>query len=452
VDRSRIGKKAAYQKQPIVWYLEREDRIHGARPWQYVHIDHTQIEIFCRGTKSRKNLGKPWLSLAIDAESRTIVGFVLSFEKPSYRSCMMLIRDIVRRHNHLPEFIVLDNGKEFHSQSFTRLAEIYGVTLTYRPAGEARFGTLVERMFGTTHSKLIHRLKGNTKLLRNPRAMSQAVNPEGRQVWTLYALHHLLDHYFLEDYGATPHPALKGFDYTKPVEHFLQRSHETGERNHRLVRYDTQLLIETCPEPRGHGSTREVDCQRGIKVQHLYYQSKIFHQPRMGGKTVQVRVDPWDPRFVYALVDDHWERCVSQEAMRLRKYTELERRYANEMTKDAMREFRPLDPDRLTEWMKECDPEKYDPILAEQQHEIIRLYDPLKMTDVQCLKKMNTDHSLNVNNEILNVPKPLTKAVPRKKLDREARCQTLSITTHQVLDSNPNRSVEKESFYGYDLL
>ncbi len=112
--RKRQGKRVFYQTQPIVWYLKLNEPIHGVRPFQYVHIDHTPLEILLCSPKSKKSLGKAWLSLAVDAESRKVVGFYLSFEAPSYRSCMMVLRDIVRRHGRMPDMIVVDNGKEFN--------------------------------------------------------------------------------------------------------------------------------------------------------------------------------------------------------------------------------------------------------------------------------------------------------------------------------------------------
>jgi putative transposase len=115
---ARAGKRLAYQLEAIVWYLVATEPVHGVRPFQYVHIDHTQLDIILIHPTTKERLGKPWLSLAIDAESRAIVGFYLSFESPSYRSCMMILRDIVRRHGRLPDTFILDNGNEFTSSAY----------------------------------------------------------------------------------------------------------------------------------------------------------------------------------------------------------------------------------------------------------------------------------------------------------------------------------------------
>jgi len=65
---------------------------------QYVHIDHAPLEVLLGTPGDGDNLARPWLSLAIDAESRAIVGAFLSSEPPSCRSCTTVLRDIVRRN------------------------------------------------------------------------------------------------------------------------------------------------------------------------------------------------------------------------------------------------------------------------------------------------------------------------------------------------------------------
>jgi len=161
--RLRKGKRMAYQEGPIVWYLAATEPIHGVRPFQYVHIDHTQLDLLLVGGEARKPLGKPWLTLALDAESRHVVAFYLSFDPPSYRSCMMLLRDLVRRHGQMPAMLVLDNGKEFHSSALGRVCEMHGCSLRFRPGGKPRWGSVMERVFGTTNSQFIHQLDGNTQ-------------------------------------------------------------------------------------------------------------------------------------------------------------------------------------------------------------------------------------------------------------------------------------------------
>ncbi len=376
--RQREGKRSAYQKAPIIWYLKASAPIHGVRPFEYIHIDHTPLDITLVSGDSKKVLKRPWLSLAIDAESRAIVGFYLSFDAPSYRSCMMVLRDIVRRHGRLPCTIVVDNGAEFRSGAFKRVCEIYGVTLRYRPAGHPRHGSVMERVFGTAHTQLIHNLAGNTKQLKNVRTVTKAVSPDRHAEWTLPALHGALDKYFRDIYGTELHPA----HGEQPEQHLQARLTETGLRLHRMLKLDRTFLIETCPpvEPKG---TRKLDPQRGVKVGHLWYWTNAFKSARPGTKEIPVRVDPWDARVCYALINKAWHQCVCKLVGQLRGMTRRElENYYEEMAVRAGVKKQELTPERIAEWTRVLDKTAFDSRLREEIQETRRIYDALKLTAV----------------------------------------------------------------------
>ena len=58
------------------------------------------------------------MTLLVDAFSRRILAVFVTFDEPSYRSCMMVLRLCVQRHGRLPQIIVVDNGPEFNSTWF----------------------------------------------------------------------------------------------------------------------------------------------------------------------------------------------------------------------------------------------------------------------------------------------------------------------------------------------
>ena len=378
--RLRMGKRLAYQEGRFVNYLHIKEEVHGVRPFQIVHIDHTEIQVLLCLPNSKESLGRAYLTLAIDAESRAVVGFYLTFEPPSYRSCMMVMRDIVRRYGRLPEMLVLDNGPEFHSRSMMRLCALYGVTIRYRPSGQPRAGTVMERIFETTQSQLINQLKGNTQLLHYVRSVTKQVMPENFVSWPLPGLHAALDYYFTNLYGKEPHPA----HHEAPVEHLARRMSETGERRNRLVAFDHRFRVETCPSPVDR-DTRVVDKQRGVKVNNFLYHCEEFRSPKVGGTPVEVRVDPWDIRFVYALVEGKWLRCANNQLARFRSYTEVELRYALEEAKKRMKKTK-ITPTQAIEWLKVFEAKNWDDRMRQmddRQSECRRLYDPLGMTAVE---------------------------------------------------------------------
>ncbi|MGB5711310.1 MAG: transposase [Waterburya sp.] len=67
---------------------------HGDRPWAICHLDHTQLDLELVSSKTKALLGRPWVTFLSDAYSRRILAFYLTFDAPSYRSCMMVERPI----------------------------------------------------------------------------------------------------------------------------------------------------------------------------------------------------------------------------------------------------------------------------------------------------------------------------------------------------------------------
>ena len=89
-----------------------------------------------------------------------------------------------RRHGRLPQILVIDGGPEFQSTYFETLLARYEVTKKTRPPAKARFGSVCERLFGTTNTQFIHNLRGNTQITRNVRQVTKSVSPQGQAVWT----------------------------------------------------------------------------------------------------------------------------------------------------------------------------------------------------------------------------------------------------------------------------
>jgi len=173
----RQGRRAAYTHEPFYWQLDPTTPRHGDRPFEIGHIDHTEldVELVCSGTG--RVLGRPWMTLLIDAFSRRCLALDLSFDAPSHRSCMMILRACVQRHGRLPQILVIDGGPEFQSTYFEALLARYECIKKTRPPAKGRFGSLVERAFGTTNTQFIHNLQGNTQITRNVRQVTKGVNP-----------------------------------------------------------------------------------------------------------------------------------------------------------------------------------------------------------------------------------------------------------------------------------
>ena len=56
------------------------------QPLEVVQIDHTPVDVIAVDEMHRRPIGRPWLTLAIDINTRMVVGFLLSLDPPSATS------------------------------------------------------------------------------------------------------------------------------------------------------------------------------------------------------------------------------------------------------------------------------------------------------------------------------------------------------------------------------
>jgi len=302
----RQGRRSAYALEPFYFELELTTPRHGDRPFEIGHIDHTELDVEVVCSRTGRVLGRPWMTLLIDAYSRRILAVYLTFDPPSYRSCMMVLREGVRRYNRMPQIVVVDGGPEFEGTYFETLLAHYQSTEKERPKAKARFGAVLERLFGVSNTRFIHNLQGNTQIMRNVRQVTKSVNPKGLAIWPLAELHERLCEYLYEVYDTADHPALG----QSPREAFLMRLAETGERRYRVIPYDEEFVIFTLPTTTK--GTAQVVAGKGVKIHHLYYWAEAFRDPRIQGEQVAVRYDPFDAGAAYAFVHKRWVQCHSE--------------------------------------------------------------------------------------------------------------------------------------------
>jgi transposase InsO family protein len=168
----------------------------------------------------------------MDAYSRRILAAYLTFDSPSYRSCMMVLRICVQRFGRLPQIVVVDNGAEFNSTDFETLLAYYRCTKKQRPSAKGRFGSVIERFFGVANEEFWHNLKGNTQIMQKVREVTKGVNPKNQAVWTLGKVYEYLCEYVYEVYEILPHPALR----LSPRDAFNVGIVKGGSREHWSIR------------------------------------------------------------------------------------------------------------------------------------------------------------------------------------------------------------------------
>ncbi len=302
------GARGAYPWKKQYLFLDMTTPVHGDRPWEIGHIDHTQLDIELVCSRTGQKLGRPWFTLLIDAYSRRILAITLSYDDPSVEACMRVLRSCVKRHNRLPQIIVVDNGKDFNSTYFEALLATYMITKKSRPPARPRFGSVCERLFGAINTQFTHNLLGNTQLTKNVRMLTKSFNPKNHAVWTLEEIAQLLAEFCFEVYDVLAHPALG----QSPREFYLRALEQSGQRRHTLIAYDALFHVLTLPTTRS--GVAMVHPQKGVHLNYLDYWSDAFLNPKFERKNVPVRFDPWDASIAYAFVDHQWVQCVSNHA------------------------------------------------------------------------------------------------------------------------------------------
>ena len=301
----RKGHRAAYQEKVPYLYLDQDTPRHGDFPWQIQHLDHFQADVQLVSSRTGKVLGKPWATVMTDANCRRVPAVYLSFDPPSHRSDMMVIRECVRRNQRLPQILVVDGGSDFNSVYFEALLAYYNITKLERPAADPRAGSVEERLFG------------KTKALKNPREMTRSVDPRRKATWTLAAFYRRLCQWFYDAYDNNYHTTLE----RTPREEYEAGITLSGVCPYRDVDYDLKFLMQTLPTSE-RGEKLMVHYRKGVQVHYEFYRSKKLDE--VVGTEVEVRTDPFDISRVFAFVKGEWTLCEATHFLALRHHSERE--------------------------------------------------------------------------------------------------------------------------------
>jgi putative transposase len=231
---------------------------------------------------------------------------------------MMIFRECVQRYQRLPQELVVDRGADFGSVYFETLLARYSIMKKERPPEQPRFGSVVERLFGTTTTELLNQLQGNTQATKTPRQMTRELDPKHLAVWTLERFWARFSQWVYEVYDQMEHPAL----FQSPREAFIQGMNLAGPRIHRLIPYSEEFIMLTRPTTRT--GQAKVDPSRGITVNWLHYWNPAFRNSEVAGSVVPVRYEPYDMGVVYAFVRDQWLECIADEYAHVHERSERE--------------------------------------------------------------------------------------------------------------------------------
>jgi len=274
-----------------------------ARPLDIVQIDHTKADVTVVDPVTRRPLGRPTLTVAIDVNSRMILGFHLSLEPPSLLSVALCLTHAVMDKSHwlaargintdwpahgIPKAIYVDNGAEFHARAFGFACAEYQIDLRYRPPGTPRYGGHIERLIGTMMGA-VHLLPGSHFSNIFERGDLDA---EAEAVMTLAELETWLALEITGSYHARIHSALE----TTPAAAWTTRTDAAKLRMPADLR---QFLVDFLP------SEQRVLQRDGFHLFHIRYWSDELRW-LMGQETRKytLKYDPRDLSRIFVLTEN----------------------------------------------------------------------------------------------------------------------------------------------------
>ncbi len=129
-----------------------------------VQIDHTAVDVVLIDDEYRLPIGRPWVTLAIDAYSRMITGYYVSFDPPSETSVALCVaHSICSKDEWLllhdvdaewpvwgtPDTIHADRYEEFSLSVFQHSCVTHNINLEFTYVKQPRYGHHIRRLLGS---------------------------------------------------------------------------------------------------------------------------------------------------------------------------------------------------------------------------------------------------------------------------------------------------------------
>lgn len=294
----REGKDKAERR-----YLATPGVLSANNPLDIVQIDHTKADVTVVDPVTRRPLGRPTLTLAIDVNTRMVLGFHLSLEPPSLLSVALCLTHAAMDKSHwlaargigtdwpargIPNAIYVDNGAEFHARAFERACSEYQIDLQYRPPGTPRYGGHIERLIGTMMGAL-HLLPGSHFSNIFERGDLDA---EAEAVMTLHELETWLALEINGSYHVRVHSGLE----TTPSAAWGGRGDQVRLRMPTDLR---QFLVDFLP------SEQRVLQRDGLHLFHIrYWADELRWLMGRESRKFALKYDPRDLSCIFVLTDD----------------------------------------------------------------------------------------------------------------------------------------------------
>lgn len=211
-----LGRRAADNRFRPVMVANHDDRALSC-----IEIDNTQLDVFVRISEEEAGIVKPYMTLAMDVATRSVLSIRISLLAPNEDDICRLLVDMLHPKDQaelkkigvesgwpmhgMPAAIKIDNGREFISAKVTRLISALGIEQVRCPPKTPRYKGIVERTFRTLNQLGIHQFPGYTR--GNP-ALKGDARPDKDRLLTFLDIERLILKLICDVYHTHPHSAL----------------------------------------------------------------------------------------------------------------------------------------------------------------------------------------------------------------------------------------------------
>lgn len=280
-DDLKIRRRMSEQQIHSALHMNQGEFPHADYPLAVIQIDHTPVDLILVDDMYRLPIERPWVTMAIDVYSRMVVGFYISFERPSALSVGMCLSNAILPKDKLlaeyeidaswpcwgvPRTVHADNAKEFRGNMLQKASQEYRFSIEWRPVAKPHFGGHIERLLGT-FAKEIHALPGTTFSNTSQR---RGYDSEKKSAMTLKEFEHWLMVLITQSYHHKLHAGIKTTPYKKFEQGILGTKESKGVGLPRKIEDEETLRINFLPYVE-----RTVQ-DYGVRIDDIYYYSDVL--------------------------------------------------------------------------------------------------------------------------------------------------------------------------------
>lgn len=315
VVQAREGRKAARGRHDLAKGRHPE----VLYPLDEVQMDHTPSDYCIVDEVYRKPIdGAQTLTVALDINTRCVMGFTLFLEAPSVRvagACMahaILPKERFMQEMGVdtkwpchgkPKVIYTDNASEFDAEAFLMACEMNGIEVRKRPKGAPNFAGHIESLF-SNFLKKVHELEG-ARFANLTKRMEY--DTTGRAVMTIHEFRKWFTIFITMYYHQRPHSGLAELPPIKAWENaILGTDDRPGIGLPDRVRDEFKLRVDFLP-----GTKRTIQ-DSGITFERRTYSDAVLRRwvgapdpddPK-STRLFLIKYDPMDMSEVYFLEPD----------------------------------------------------------------------------------------------------------------------------------------------------